>query len=148
GGDTVITAAVDGTSQTFVEQQRGKVGTVYRRSSTVVNGISRESADYLKKPFVALGDTTVTAMVTMPWMRYREPQALTAKASELSLRFISAPATVGEAQGVWGFGRLHFFEGNVTDQQMGRARDQITALLERGLLVHVPVEYLDSTRVM
>src|SRR5439155_24467020 len=112
------------------------------------DGAPLEAKVQFVKPFVAAVDRTVTAMIQLPWMRYREPQALALGNSELSIRFISRPSIIGEAQGIWNVARLTLLDGDRTIRQIQDARDQRAMALERGLLVHVPVAYLDSTRVM
>lgn len=148
GGAIGVAVFPSPAAPTLVEQRRGSAGPVYR-SARVLHGNSvLESADYFDRPFVAAGDRHVTAMIQMPWMRYREPQALAATGNELSIRFISAPATIGEAQGIWNLARLTIGDGDRTPSQVAETRDRGLAALERGLLIHVPTRYLDSTRVM
>ena len=148
GASDAVHRAPDPAAKLVVEQERGRPGPVYRSARVSSGGTTLEQVELLESPFVALADGKHTAILQMPWMRYREPQALVAEGEMLSFRVISRPAVIGEAQAVWGFARLSLLDGGATDTSVRTAVERARAALERGLLVHVPVEYLDATRVM
>jgi hypothetical protein len=131
-----------------VEQERGGRGPTYRAARISQAGATIESGEYFDSPFVAYAAGGYTALLQTAWMRFREPQALVADGSILSFAVISQPATIGEAQGVWSFARLSIAEGGATNGLLQALRDRGRVALERGLLVHVPVAYLDATGVM
>jgi hypothetical protein len=148
GASLAVHRAADTVSKLIVEQERGRSGPVYRSARISSGSTTLEHVEILESPFVALTDAKHTAILQMPWMRYREPQALVAEAGTLSLRIVSRPAVIGEAQAVWGFARLIVLDGPATETVLRTAVERARAALERGLLVHVPVEYLDATGVM
>lgn len=146
-GATHRRAALDDAGSFVAEQEPGTPGAVYRRARITRDGNELETAAAFENPFVAVADDRITAMLQQPWMRYREPQALAIQSAMLSLRTISRPTVIGEAQAVWGLGRLTLLDGNQIDA-LDAAAEQARVALERGLLVHAPVAYLDSTAVM
>jgi hypothetical protein len=86
----------------------------------------------------------------MPWMKYREPQALAASNATLSLRVISEELIVGEGKGLWNLAILGLHPtpaaGAVT-QFLETVRARGIARLERGLLVRAPLDYFNACRI-
>ncbi len=134
---------------TVVEQRKGG-GTPWRRRSRVLrDGMTLESGEFFDRPLVALADDTFVAAAQMPWMRYREPQALAVDGKTLSLRPVSEELTVGEAKAVWSFARLTLTptalaEGSL-EGYLEALRDRGQASLERGLLLSAELDHLNSS---
>jgi hypothetical protein len=150
GGAGAVTASAAGFSgRTVVEQGKGG-GTPWQRQARVLrDGIPIESAEYFEQPLVAIADGTFLAAAQMPWMRYREPQALAVDGKTLSLRPISEELIVGEAKAIWSFARLRFvpiqlIDGTLEDYLEG-VRDAGQAELERGLLVRADLDHFNAS---
>ena len=137
---------------TRVAQLKGAVNnpgnTPWRQAEVSVNGTALESMEQLPAPLVALWNGQMAASIQMPWMRFREPQALVATGTTLEMHFIHEPFLVGEAQGIWGTGHLRLTQDDLSLAEPVRALATAgMARLERGLLVHAPVTYTNLTGV-
>ena len=151
GGGGAIAASPSGfDGLTLVEQRKGAGSPWLRRARVKRDAVTLETAEAFEQPFVAVADDTWVAAAQMPWMRYREPQALAVSGKTLSLRFISQPLVVGEARGIWNFARLGFSSvaaagrGGLEPWLQG-LRDRGQAELERGLLVRAPLDHFNSS---
>jgi hypothetical protein len=157
GGDGPIQASGIGFSgETRVEQRRGSGAPPNwtRRARTLGDStITPESGELFTRSILALSDATVTAVAQMPWMRYREPVALSATGPTLSLGFVGDTLTVGEGKGIWGFARISLIP-TVQLTELGVAasleamRDPGLAALERGLLPRLDRATFNATQVM
>lgn len=137
-------AIADGSATTVVEQRKGG-GTPWRRRARVlVDGDEVESGETFAKPMVAVADAKLTAMVQIPWMRYREPQGVRATGSTVELLFVSERLPIGEAKGIWNHARLSLVP-STTPLETARQRGAVA--LERGLLVRAPREHIASAGV-
>jgi hypothetical protein len=137
------------TGLTLVEQRKGG-GTPWRRRTRVLrDGSTVETNEALSRPFVALAGTSVVATLQMPWMRYREPQALAVSNGVVGIRVISEQLTVGEGKGLWNHALLGLHpapSGSVT-QFLEGVRASGSARLERPLLVRTPLDYFNACRI-
>ena len=70
----------------MVEQRKGAGSPWLRRARVARDGTPLEETETFERPLLALADDTLVAAVQMPWMRYREPQALAAEGTTLGLR--------------------------------------------------------------
>ena len=147
---------------TVVEQRKGAGNPWSRRARVRLDGTTAATPSTLDEPLVALADATLVAAVSMPWMRFREPQALAVDGQTLSLRFVSEPLVVGEAKGVWNFAKLRLtpaahvpsggsrggiqVAGDVAGY-LETLRTELRAELERGLLVRAPRDHVNDSRL-
>lgn len=117
-----------------------------RSDSNFSNLISEPTT--LETPFVGLADQNIWIGASIAWMRYREPQALEASQQTLRLKWIEG-FRVGEAQGIWNQSILRFqLAGDApADNQLNQTAQMLQSKLERGLSIHSPISYLNSTRV-
>ncbi len=129
-----------GSGTTVVEQRKGGGSPWARRARVTVDGRAVEEAETFASPMVTVRDSKLAASITMPWMKYREPQGLRAVGSTLDVLFISERLPFGEARGLWNHTRLSLAE---TTGPLETVRRQNTAALERGLLVHAPRELIN-----
>ncbi len=84
------------TSQTVVLEQGHGGGTPWLRQATVsLGGVVTANSEILADPVVALADNQFSVLAQMPWMRFREPQALEAGNDRIVLDLISEPTMVG-----------------------------------------------------
>ncbi len=151
GGGGAITASPEGfAGVTLVEQRKGAGSPWLRRARVLRDGMTIETAEAFEQPFVAVAGGSFFAAAQMPWMRYREPQALAVDDKTLSLRFISEELVVGEARGIWNFAKLRFssipsggLRGGLADR-LQELRDLGRAELERGLLVRAPLDHFNA----
>jgi len=145
----VYTSEAGFNGETQIQQRIGSTGTSgWRRAEVTRGGSSLNTSAAYTKPFLALSDANYSAAITMPWMQWREPQALASSGNTLQLKFMSEENAVGEAQARWNFAQLRFFGGAPSNGTVESERDQGVAAVERGLLVHAPVSYINTTRVM
>jgi hypothetical protein len=136
GGATVATVGNAAATRTAVEQRRGS-GSPWRNARVQQAGDTLETAAAFARPLAALQNDRVLAAVQMPWMRFREPQALAAEGHRLSLQAISEPVIVGEGKGLWFLGRLRVDTPAAAPATvLQQWRDAGYAALERGLLPH------------
>lgn len=133
---------------TRVAQRRGGGTPWVRRAEASRDAALLESAEAFQRPVVGVSDGVVLAALTMPWMRWREPQALVATASVLRLEVIGENLIVGEGKGVWGAGLLHLAPvGAGAAAQLAGARERLGVQLERGLLVRPTRPFIDGARL-
>ncbi|MCA9520669.1 MAG: hypothetical protein KC609_06845, partial [Myxococcales bacterium] len=84
----------------------------------------------------------------MPWMRFREPQSLTAAMTRLEAAIVGDTLRLGEAKAIWGRWRLLFFlvpplkAAESTEWKLGQLS------LERSLVVHRSREKLNGSAVL
>ena len=135
---------------TVVEQRKGAGSPWARRARVRVGAATAETAETLAEPLVALADANLVAAVSMPWMRFREPQALAVEGQTLSLRFVSEDLVVGEGKGLWNVAKLSLepaaLAGPVS-AHLEALRSTFAAELERGLLVRAPRAHVNASRV-
>ena len=139
----------EGQGNVRLEQHLGSLNngvSSWRRASIRRAGTQLEQAEFFSRPIVAIGDQQVTATAQLAMMRYREPQALATSGNQLQLYFLSEPRRIGVAQGMWNFAKLSF-SGPTTEQLLQQERDQGILKIERGLLVHAPVQATNAARV-
>ncbi len=127
-----------------LEQRKGGGTPWQRRARVVVNGVTTESAEAFDNPLIALGGSAFTAAGQLAWMRFREPQALSVDGESLSFQFIGEPLVVGEGKGIWNQARLAILPGTAAAPGIEAVREQGRWSLERGLLVHVPLDHINA----
>ena len=151
-----VQAFAPGTANAYRVAQRRGGGTPWRRNAQLTeNGNVLSSSDFFTQPAAGLirplgSSARLLAMVSMPWMRYREPQALAVQDGQLTLELIAEPILVGKAKSLW-------FSGRVA---MAVAADQVQALnlldglrvrngfaAERALTLRALPEDLDAAEV-
>ena len=158
GGDAPLAASAGGfTGVTEVEQRRG-TGTApdftdwARRSRTRRGGVDLETAEAFTDPMVAVADATLVAAAQMPWMRFREPQALVVTDDDLSLRFVGEDLRLGEGKGLWNFARIHLLPTALATGGVSAALEALRARgraeLERGLLPWPGRSAINAARVV
>lgn len=138
-----------------VSQRRGS-GTPWERSAQLTeNGNVLGSNTFYAQPAAGLirplgGSARMVAMATMPWMRYREPQALAVQNGRLTLGLIAEPILVGKAKSLWFSGRIAMVAASDQVQALNlldgiRARNSFAA--ERALALRALPEDLDSAQL-
>jgi hypothetical protein len=138
------------TGLTLVEQRKGGGSPWRRRARVLRDAVTVETNETFTRPLVAVAGTSVMASVQMPWMRYREPQAVAVSNFTLSIRVISEQLTVGEGKGLWNHALLGLHPlpaANAVTQALESARARGLARLERALLVRAPLDYFNACRV-
>lgn len=147
GGDGAL-AQVASPGFAQVEQRRGAFsgpgGAWARRARLQIGGATLSEPATLDAPWLAVGTAGRVWTAAMPWMRYREPQALRWQDGMLALAIVSEAQLVGEAKGIWAQGRFRVLEGG-GDLEAYRAAD--TAGLERGLLVMASRDAVNASGV-
>lgn len=142
------TAGFSGTTR--VEQARGG-GTPWAQIARVRrNGTPIETTTALDDPLIAIADTNVVVGATMPWMRWREPQALGLANTTLSLAVVGENLVVGEGKGIWGTATLHLrprAQVATPTTYLQALRAPLRARVERGLLVRAPRGVVDAARM-
>ncbi|GJM10448.1 MAG: hypothetical protein DHS20C11_27240 [Lysobacteraceae bacterium] len=100
--------------QVVVEQRKGAdLGSGWLRRARVLEGASEtETAETFDAPALAIDTPDYYALLQMPWMRFREPQALEMSDRELTMQVISEPLVVGEGKGIWALARLSLGPSN------------------------------------
>ncbi len=137
---------------TRVEQRKGAGVPWTRRARIRLDAVEQESAELFSRPLVAVSDATFAVAAQIPWMRFREPQAITVDDTTVSLRFISEGLIVGEGKGIWNFARLSLFPvppggAGALAARLESVRVEGAAELERGLLVRASREHVNRSRV-
>jgi len=128
-----------------VEQRKGG-GTPWRRRARVLlNGVEEEAAEYFENPLVAVGDDSITAVGQLAWMRYREPQSISAENQTLSFRVISEPLVVGEGKGIWNVARMSLLPSAAEVAPIADMRETGRLSLERGLLARAPLDHVNGS---
>ncbi len=154
GGGAVGSSAAGFSGATVVEQRKGGGVPWQRRARVRRDGTTLESGVFFEQPLLALADGSVLAAVQMPWMRYREPQALAAAGKTLALATVSEELVVGEAKAIWGFGRLHLTSvdlasrGGSLESYLEEQRARGQARLERGLLVRAELAHVGAAGIL
>lgn len=114
-------------------------------------------AEFFSLPVAGVSDSNLTLLVQQPWMRFREPQGLAAQSSYGSdsvsvniypvMSDLSDPFVLGEAQGIWGQGRLSIDTARLSDDEFSLRAARNNAAMERGLLWRTPLWYLNQAKV-
>ena len=156
------TGALQSTAANFagnvvVAQEKGS-GVPWQRSArATVNGLEAEAAQAFDSPFVAAVSPTWIYAVQMPWMAYREPQALAYDQGALQARAISETLVVGEGKGIWNEIKWTFRlrpdvlrkqkRGALLDNALAELRSSGRDQLERGLLVRATLADVNAAQV-
>jgi len=145
--DGAPVASAPGFSGSLVLAQEKGGGMPWTRSARVSrDGMTQTQSEFFAQPLVARSDGSFLVSMQMPWLRYREPQALTVDDDTLSGQIISETLTVGEGKGIWSFMRL-----GIEPMATVRGVDPVaiaarngSARLERGLLVRAPRDHVNA----
>lgn len=150
GAGTVASSAVVGAStpEVVVEQRKG-AGTPWQRRARVTrDGTPLETATTFDEPFVALEDSTFLAAVHVPFLRYREPQAVATVGESLDARVVSETLRLGEGKGIWSVHRLSLLPRALATPTpaawLDDVRERGLAAVERGLLVRADRDAFDA----
>ncbi len=135
-----------------VSQHRGSGIPWQRRADLTEDGNVLDSNGFFLQPAVGLirplaGDARLVALATMPWMRYREPQALQVESGRLSLALIAEPSLVGKAKSLWFAGRIELRVSASASQSLDLATSMRSSLhfaAERALTVRPTPASLDA----
>jgi len=153
-GDQLQSSAANFTGVTTVAQPKGSGTPWLRNAMTALDAAPQQSAEFFQAPMLAASDGNLVIGAQIPWMRFREPQAMVMSDHQLSLRFISEPLIVGEGKGIWNFAHLKIQPVALFDQ-LGTIIDDLEPLrqsgmarLERGLLFHAPVSHTNQANLL
>ncbi len=152
--DTVSGQTASVSETTRVDQHRGSGAPPnwQRRATVSEAGINQDARTFYEDSSLALETTGYLASVQMPWMKYREPQALSAQSSMLFAEFVSSNLVMGEGKGIWNLARFSLvptglFSGTAAETlNMNRRRGSLA--LQRGLLVRAQTADLNSALLM
>ena len=145
GAGNITSAVFTGTTQ--IRQRRGGGMPWQRRADVRVNGAEQEAAEFFPAPFLGLSDATFLVTLQMPWMRFREPQALTLIDRTLSFDVITESLVVGEGKGIWNFALLGI-QPAARIADIESLRETGLADLERGLLPRADRDSLAASGVL
>lgn len=152
-GDQLQSSGADFTGITTVAQPKGAGAPWVRNAVATLDATTQQSAEFFQSPMLAASDGTLLVSAQIPWMRYREPQAMVMTNHQLSLRFISEPLIVGEGKGIWNFALLKIHPAALFNQagslidHLAPLRQSGMASLERGLLFHAPVSHSNQANL-
>jgi len=92
------------------------------------------------------------AAVQMPYMRFREPQAIEIHSSSLNAYFVSELITIGEGKGIWNQAQFSFLSlADATDPintTLSSLKQAVHAQQERGLLVRAERGHVNQVNVL
>jgi hypothetical protein len=154
--DGAFVAAAPGSPvRRMVAQRRGGGTPWQRRAEATEDGVVRESAVVFANPAVAVqrplaaGQLALAAAV-LPWMRYREPQALEIDSGRIALRFVHEPVRVGKAKSLWQLARVQFDVAApaAAASRLLALRDAANRAAARGLLPRALPADLDAAAVL
>jgi hypothetical protein len=145
-----------GSTQAYQVSQRRGGGAPWQRSAQLTEDGNVLSANsFFLHPAAGLirplsGQARLVAMATMPWMRYREPQALAVQNGRLTLALIAEPTRVGKAKSLWFSGRIAMSPADDQVQALNllaglRLRNSFAA--ERALVLRALPQDLDMAQV-
>lgn len=155
GFSTTHTTVDDFQGEIWVAQSKGRTNTTSSKweSDAFISlqpngeGVTfPERQGALLTPWIVAESDVVQIGITMPWMRWREPQGLFGRHDKLALSFVSEPLFVGEATGIWNVARIHIAPTTSTIPLATRMQEQLLRT-NRGLLVRSPLAQLNRTRV-
>ncbi|MEO1087890.1 MAG: hypothetical protein AAFY88_26955, partial [Acidobacteriota bacterium] len=148
GGGVIAGSAAGFSGDISVEQRKGAGSPWERRARVTRDGVDLETAVAFDQPILALSDGAFVAAVQMPFLRYREPQALAAYGANgasgpaLAALPVSESLVVGEGKAIWSQHRLTLTSialataGQSLEGYLEDLRRRGLAALERGLLLH------------
>lgn len=143
-----------------VSQPKGNIlglGTDWRNAQRIGSLVLAQ--EFFELPMVAASDSNFTAMIQIPWMRFREPLQIqtditsngnggfNASISAELVDDTGGVTVLGEAQGIWNFFRLSFAGTQLDSNAMFTKAQQNQAAMERGLLWHTPIWNLNQAKV-
>ncbi|MEM9300893.1 MAG: hypothetical protein AAGE01_02210 [Pseudomonadota bacterium] len=144
-GDARALENLPGTLQ--VRQRRGGGSPWQRRADVRADGEAIETAESFDAPLIGVQGDRFVVLQQMPWMRFREPQALTLRDGALSFDVVTENLVLGEGKGLWNFARLAV-EPAARAADIEALRADGLAELERGLLWRAEPALLAASRVI
>ncbi len=148
GGSGVVAPVPMSTrSRLSLEQQKGRGSQWTRQAVIVADNQRHEEAEFFLNPVLAMSDDRLSASIHMPWMRRREPQGLRITGTTLEFLFVSESLLIGEAKGLWNYGRLNLRPA-LKNNELEDLRHETQYALERGLLLRLPLAELNATGVL
>ena len=151
--DQVVIAATTDTSVAINQGKGGESnGQWARQVQAQVNNQAVDSAEFYADAMTSGHNQNLLASIQMPYMRFREPQAIEVHGSSLNAYFVSELITVGEGKGIWNKTRFNFvplsnqsvpIETTISNLKLSTYLKQ-----ERGLLVRANLDDLNQAAVL
>jgi|GEM_PF-1341579 len=142
------------TDSSRIQQHLGRGENWQRMAGAYVYGHPVDSRNYYQSSTIAsvdLNDSFVTAL-QMPFMRFREPQALEVVNNDLRALLISEPITVGEGKGIWNAMRYSFLPqqlfNDIINIEVSELKQRVQLAQERGLLIKADLRDINAAQVM
>ncbi len=139
----------------ILAQLRGGGSPWQRRAELRQGGNLIDSAEYHLAPALGLhrplGASGVLAVISSPWLRYREPQGLTLQSGRFRFDLVQSAIPLAKAKSLWFAGRLSLQPATDLAAALAIApslRDRSLAALERGLTLRPLPQTLDSAQVL
>jgi hypothetical protein len=138
-------------NEAVVEQRKGAFdGTAWqRRAELRLDGQLDAAASAFDSPLVGAESGGFVATLQMPWMRFREPQALAVRPGELGARAVSHELVIGEGKGLWS--RLLIQVRPAGADALARAaamREAGRVALEQPLMPRWPLAELNASGIL
>ena len=153
--DTLSSSTSGFVGETLVEQRKGGGTPWQRRARVLRNGSTIGQSGVATSPAIGLATSDFVALGALPWMRFREPQALGMRGSDLAFLLVSDglgsdPLVVGEGKGLRARALLSFEAASISPpvQTAFDLRQRALARLERGLLVHADLAFINRSRIL
>ncbi len=137
-----------------VEQHKGDgTGADWQRSASVkINSRLVNQQPYYQNSIVAVKDAEFMASIQMPYMKFREPQALQAKDGQLTVLFVSEAIVLGEGKGIWNQARIDFsplsLMNNNASVELAALKRTGQLAMERGLLVRAHLSDFNQAKIL
>ena len=138
-------------NETVAEQRKGAFdgGSWQRRAELRLDGQVGETAATFDSPVVGAENGNFVATVQMPWMRFREPQALVVRPGNLAAQPVSTNLTVGEGKGLWSRMRIQVRpSGGNALARIETMRDLGRLSLEQPLVPRWPLAEFNASGIM
>ena len=139
---------------TRVEQHlgRGEGSAWQRQAGSRLTGQSIDQRSHYDAALVAIQNSSFYSSIQMPYLRFREPQAIEAAFNRLGALFVSEPITMGEGKGIWNQFRFRFTPNNDLTQPANGTLQQLSITdrwaLERALLIKANLADINAAQVM
>jgi len=135
-----------------IQQHLGGGENWQRRAGAYLNGQQIDKRKYYQNSTIASMNTDFLTALQMPFMRFREPQALEAVSNDLRALLISEPIIVGEGKGIWNSMRYSFLPlqllSDTVNKEVAALKQSVQWSQERGLLLKADLLDINAARVM